>query len=262
MEKCCSAACSPRSNLTARPRLPRATFARIAATRRRKAWPGRTPRKCCGAAEAPPGSLPGHIRKEYRRRPHWTALGNGTRVGTSANWQLTGLSLPGSGHLRARGRTTNGFDNGGLIEQVSAYALPTPTPTPTATSTPTATATATFTPTPTPEESPTPTPTATATFTPTATATATFTPTPEPTATATATATSTPTATATATFTPTPTPEESPTPTPTATATFTPTATATATFTPTPEPTSYCYGNSNVYSNCYCDGHLHADSDT
>ncbi len=53
----------------------------------------------------------------------WTALGNGARVGTSANWQLTGLSLPTEGHLRARGRTTNGIGDGssGLIEQIAAY---------------------------------------------------------------------------------------------------------------------------------------------
>ena len=58
----------------------------------------------------------------------YTSLGNGTRVGTSANWQLTGLSLPTSGHLRARGLTTNGISNGGfgLIEQVSPYTASAP----------------------------------------------------------------------------------------------------------------------------------------
>ena len=59
----------------------------------------------------------------------WTALGNGARVGTSANWQLTGLSLPTEGHLRARGRTTNGIGDGssGLIEQIAAYSTLPPT---------------------------------------------------------------------------------------------------------------------------------------
>ena len=27
----------------------------------------------------------------------WTPLGSGTRVGSTANWQLTGLSLPATG---------------------------------------------------------------------------------------------------------------------------------------------------------------------
>ncbi len=55
----------------------------------------------------------------------WTPLGNGTRVATTANWQLTGLSLPGSGQLRARGRTTGGYFNGssGLVETVISYSV-------------------------------------------------------------------------------------------------------------------------------------------
>ena len=53
----------------------------------------------------------------------WPPLGGGTRIGTTANWQLTGLSLPAAGQLRARGRTTNGHHNGGsgLLEQVTTY---------------------------------------------------------------------------------------------------------------------------------------------
>ncbi|MEN9677144.1 MAG: hypothetical protein RIS76_3040 [Verrucomicrobiota bacterium] len=53
----------------------------------------------------------------------WTSLGNGTRVGTTANWQLTGLSLPGSGQVRARGRTSGGSYNGsaGLVESVASF---------------------------------------------------------------------------------------------------------------------------------------------
>ncbi len=55
----------------------------------------------------------------------WTPLGTGTRIGTTANWQLTGLSLPSSGQLRARGRTNGGQFNGssGLIEQVVGFAV-------------------------------------------------------------------------------------------------------------------------------------------
>jgi uncharacterized delta-60 repeat protein len=33
----------------------------------------------------------------------WVSLGAGSRVGTTSDWQLTGLSLPASGQLRARG---------------------------------------------------------------------------------------------------------------------------------------------------------------
>ena len=55
----------------------------------------------------------------------WTLLGAGTRLGTTSNWQLTGLGLPAGVpiSLRARGRTTNGYNNGssGFIEQTVAY---------------------------------------------------------------------------------------------------------------------------------------------
>ncbi|MCX6856166.1 MAG: choice-of-anchor D domain-containing protein [Verrucomicrobia bacterium] len=52
--------------------------------------------------------------------------GTATRVGSTPNWQLTGLSLPSSGQLRAFGRTTNGYQNGssGLVEQVQAFVFP------------------------------------------------------------------------------------------------------------------------------------------
>ena len=51
----------------------------------------------------------------------WTALGNGTRI--TGGWTKTGLSLPGNGLLRARGRASGGTYNGSssLIEQVQAY---------------------------------------------------------------------------------------------------------------------------------------------
>ncbi|MEQ1748674.1 MAG: choice-of-anchor D domain-containing protein, partial [Prosthecobacter sp.] len=50
----------------------------------------------------------------------WVPLGNGIRVGTTTNWQLTGISLPSSGQVRARGRTMNGIRNSGsgLIESI------------------------------------------------------------------------------------------------------------------------------------------------
>ena len=56
---------------------------------------------------------------------NWTQLGAGTRIGTSANWQSTGLALPASGTLRVRGRTVGGKYNGssGLIEQVAAFSF-------------------------------------------------------------------------------------------------------------------------------------------
>ncbi|HEY3898489.1 MAG TPA: VPAMP-CTERM sorting domain-containing protein [Chthoniobacter sp.] len=51
----------------------------------------------------------------------WNSLGSGARV--TGGWQLTGLSLPASGLLRARGYTSNGDDTGssGIIEQDFAY---------------------------------------------------------------------------------------------------------------------------------------------
>lgn len=62
---------------------------------------------------------------------NWTALGTGTRIGTTANWRLTGLSLPASGRLRARARdgASGGFfgSSSGMIEQVSTFTLPTVT---------------------------------------------------------------------------------------------------------------------------------------
>ncbi|MEQ1750695.1 MAG: choice-of-anchor D domain-containing protein, partial [Prosthecobacter sp.] len=53
----------------------------------------------------------------------WTLLGSASRVGSTSNWRLSGQSLPASGLLRARGRTTQGYQNGGsgLIEQVASF---------------------------------------------------------------------------------------------------------------------------------------------
>lgn len=53
----------------------------------------------------------------------WTNLGVGVRA--SGAWQRTGLVLPASGSIRARGRTGAGLHNGssGLIEQVATFRL-------------------------------------------------------------------------------------------------------------------------------------------
>jgi len=51
----------------------------------------------------------------------FTPLGAGTRI--SGGWELTGLSLPASGHIRARARTTGAFYNGSssLVETVEGF---------------------------------------------------------------------------------------------------------------------------------------------
>ncbi len=61
----------------------------------------------------------------------WIPLGAGTRVGTSSNWQLTGLSLPASGQLRAIGTvggsllaTTTTFSGLGAQPPVVSGATP------------------------------------------------------------------------------------------------------------------------------------------
>ncbi len=53
----------------------------------------------------------------------WLPLGNGSRVGTSASWEITGLALTGNGQLRARGRTLGGLSNSsaGIVEDIGAY---------------------------------------------------------------------------------------------------------------------------------------------
>jgi hypothetical protein len=45
------------------------------------------------------------------------------RVGSTTNWQFTGLLLPSHGHLRVRGRTAGGYFNGssGIVEQVTSF---------------------------------------------------------------------------------------------------------------------------------------------
>lgn len=51
----------------------------------------------------------------------WTALGVGSPVGTTANWELTGLSLPANCAIRVRGAAPGGKNNGSssLVEQVA-----------------------------------------------------------------------------------------------------------------------------------------------
>ncbi|MBN8458005.1 MAG: choice-of-anchor D domain-containing protein [Verrucomicrobia bacterium] len=54
----------------------------------------------------------------------WTKLGNATRV--TVGWRMTGLSLAGTGQIRARGRTIGGQHNGSswVIEQTATYGAP------------------------------------------------------------------------------------------------------------------------------------------
>lgn len=57
----------------------------------------------------------------------WTFLGTGTRI--SGDWECTGLSLPGSGRIRARARTFGAYQSAssGLVEAVVNYnGLPAP----------------------------------------------------------------------------------------------------------------------------------------
>ncbi len=51
----------------------------------------------------------------------WSQLGPGTRI--PAGWELTGLSLPASGLLRARGRTSSNGSTG-LVESVASFPPP------------------------------------------------------------------------------------------------------------------------------------------
>jgi uncharacterized delta-60 repeat protein len=54
----------------------------------------------------------------------YTPLGLGTRI--TGGWELTGLTLPGSGQIRARGRISSGYRNSasGLLETVASIAAP------------------------------------------------------------------------------------------------------------------------------------------
>lgn len=56
----------------------------------------------------------------------WTLLGHGTRIGSTSHWELTGLALPSSGLIRARGRTISCYNTGGsgLVESIAAFPAP------------------------------------------------------------------------------------------------------------------------------------------
>jgi hypothetical protein len=51
---------------------------------------------------------------------NWSSFGAASRIGTTANWRLTGLALPASGSIRARGVTNSGYNNAssGLVEAI------------------------------------------------------------------------------------------------------------------------------------------------
>jgi uncharacterized delta-60 repeat protein len=53
----------------------------------------------------------------------WTAIGNAYRTGSG--WELSGVTLPASGLLRARGRSSAGLNNGSssIIEQVAVFPI-------------------------------------------------------------------------------------------------------------------------------------------
>lgn len=70
------------------------------------------------------GSAPEVERVVFERSADgvaWSALGNGTRI--TGGWELSGLSLPVSGHLRARGRVPGGGASSSVIEQKVTYNL-------------------------------------------------------------------------------------------------------------------------------------------
>lgn len=58
----------------------------------------------------------------------WSTLG--TPVAIAGGWQLSGLALPATGSIRARGRTTSGYLNGssGITEQIQSFSVSPPTP--------------------------------------------------------------------------------------------------------------------------------------
>lgn len=55
----------------------------------------------------------------------WSLLGQATRIGTTPGWELAGLTLEGSGLMRARGLVSGGSHNNssGLIEQITPFAV-------------------------------------------------------------------------------------------------------------------------------------------
>ncbi|MCX6878653.1 MAG: choice-of-anchor D domain-containing protein [Verrucomicrobia bacterium] len=69
------------------------------------------------------GSAPevGQVTFEIWNGSAWVGEGGGTRV--AGGWRMTGLSLPASAWVRARGRSQGGYQNGssGIIEQIATY---------------------------------------------------------------------------------------------------------------------------------------------
>jgi uncharacterized delta-60 repeat protein len=58
------------------------------------------------------------------RRSTWTPLpGHVTRIPATSNWQLTGLSLPTSGEIRARGFMSSGYESGssGITQKEATF---------------------------------------------------------------------------------------------------------------------------------------------
>lgn len=75
------------------------------------------------------GELSAAVFEQSSDRSTWTRLGFGTRVGSSGNWQLTGLSLPASGvfYLRARGLApSSAGTSSGLYETVREITFTSP----------------------------------------------------------------------------------------------------------------------------------------
>jgi uncharacterized delta-60 repeat protein len=55
----------------------------------------------------------------------WTSLGAGTRLATGGGWEKTGLTLSGTGQIRARARTLGGAYSGssGLVEAIATFGV-------------------------------------------------------------------------------------------------------------------------------------------
>jgi len=67
----------------------------------------------------------GHVVFEHSDDDvEWTPLGEGTRV--EGGWELTGLNLPSTGHLRARGVASGGGISSSIVEQTVAFEIPAP----------------------------------------------------------------------------------------------------------------------------------------
>jgi uncharacterized delta-60 repeat protein len=75
------------------------------------------------------GELAAVVFERSPDRTTWTALGNGVRVTNSADWQLSGLSLPATGvfYVRARGLApSSGGTSSGILETVREFTFSSP----------------------------------------------------------------------------------------------------------------------------------------